>query len=204
MNNAVETARYPTPPLGRVNPSAKGRTPQLRALQTASTVLPLLIAYGSYSSETRFMDDPSSPDLLAIQAPATGAKLMLFAESQASTEPSQADWSIPVATRLQHLARLVDGWDGPGSTRIDREVVAKAWRLLVTIAPPEARPPSISPGRDGSLQLAWYTRDFELEIDIPQTGDMAFSLYDQKSGREIEGSTRSPELLAGINRLSTG
>src|SRR4051812_4123478 len=128
MSTAVETAPSQTSPLGQV-PSVKPRRPQLHALQTVSTVLPVLIAYGSYSSETKLIDHPSTPDLLAIQAPATAAKLMLL-DIQTSTEPSHADWSAPVAARLQHLARLEDGWDGPGSTRVERDVTAKAWRLL--------------------------------------------------------------------------
>lgn len=110
-------------------------------------------------------------------------------------------WVQPVVDRLNHLLQLEAGWGGPGTLRIERRVVERTLEALALIAAPEIQPPSISPGPDGSLQLAWYTRDFELEIDVPLSGDITASLYEHNSGEESDLTLISPQLLAAIKRL---
>jgi hypothetical protein len=117
----------------------------------------------------------------------------------------QKSWLQPVMNRLVHLAQLEDGWGGPGTLRIDEGVLRKAYEALARIAliaTEKTRPPSISPGQDGSLQLAWYIREFELEIDIPRSGDPTASLYEHESGEETELLLTSPRLYAVIGRLA--
>jgi hypothetical protein len=111
-------------------------------------------------------------------------------------------WLQPVANRLSHLAQLQDGWDGPGTLGVDEGVVLRAFETLALVATEKTRAPSISPGQDGSLQLAWYAREFELEIDIPRSGNPTASLYEHESGEESELSLTSPQLCAAIGRLS--
>lgn len=112
-----------------------------------------------------------------------------------------AIWLQPVVDRLNRLLQLQDGWDGPGTLGIDIEVAERALKTLEGIATEKTRPPSISPGPDGSLQLAWYDREFELEIEVPRSGNMAVSLYKHSSDQELELTLTSPELSAAIKDL---
>jgi len=112
-----------------------------------------------------------------------------------------ASWVQPVVDRLNNLLRLEAGWGGTGTLRVDQGAVERALRALALIAPPETRPPSISPGPDGSLQLAWYTHDFELEIDVPLSGDITASFFEHASGEEAELALTSPRLPQVIARL---
>src|SRR5271166_5196410 len=107
---------------------------------------------------------------------------------------SAAPWFQSVVDRLNHLLRLEAGWGGPGTLPVNRSVVERTLQALAFVLAPKARPPSISPGQDGSLQLAWYTRDFELEIDVPVADEIVASLYEHDSGRESEFALTSPQL----------
>jgi hypothetical protein len=111
-------------------------------------------------------------------------------------------WLGPVVDRLNHLLQLQDGWDGPGTLGFDIEVAQKTIEILGLIAAEETRPPSISPGQDGSLQLAWYAREFELEIDVPRSGNVTVSFYEHGSDQDLELTLTSPQLSAAINRLT--
>lgn len=107
-----------------------------------------------------------------------------------------------MVSRLNYLLQLQNGWGGPGTLGVEIEVVRKTLETLFRIATEKTRPPSISPGQDGSLQLAWYAREFELEIDIPRSGDLTASLYKHDSGQESELALTSPQLYAAIERLA--
>jgi hypothetical protein len=113
-------------------------------------------------------------------------------------------WLGPVVDRLNHLLQLQDGWDGSGTLGIDIEVAQKTIETLGLIAAEKTRPPSISPGQDGSLQLAWYAREFELEIDVPRSGNVTLSFYEHGSDQDLELTLTSPQLSAAINRLTAG
>jgi hypothetical protein len=93
--------------------------------------------------------------------------------SAASTEEADSPklmpmpiWFRPVADRLLRLLALPPGWDGPGTLAVDTAVVEKTLRTLFAITDQNTRSPSIAPGHDGSLQLAWYLPEFDLEIDM--------------------------------------
>jgi hypothetical protein len=116
--------------------------------------------------------------------------------------PHTATWMHPVVDRLNHLLQLPDGWDGPGTRRVNQKVVEKTLLVLFDVAAQNTRPPSIAPGPDGSLQLAWYVREFELEIDIPSSGNPSASLYEHNTGDESELSLTSPQLRTAIARLA--
>lgn len=123
--------------------------------------------------------------------------------SGSSETQKEAKWFRPVTSRLDHLRQLQDQWNGPGSSRVDIDVILRTLKFLAGIALSNSRPPSISPGNDGSLQLAWYTRDFELEIDVPRSGALVVSFYDHASGRETGLSPASPQLSSLMERLAT-
>jgi hypothetical protein len=139
--------------------------------------------------------------LSSVEAPPSSAAASTTEVSSQGVSVA-ATWIEPLVKRLNHLLQLQDGWGGPGTLRVDRDVVSKTIVTLIRIGSERTRPPSISPGQDGSLQLAWYAREFELEIDIPRSGDPAVSLYDHNSEEELELTLASPELYAAIGRLA--
>ena len=112
------------------------------------------------------------------------------------------NWFQPVADRLGYLLGLPDGWDGPGTRRVEVAVVQRTFGALFAVAAQNTRPPSIAPGHDGSLQLAWYIPEFDLEIDMPRSGNPSAWLYKHSSGEELELSLTSPELQTAIARLA--
>jgi hypothetical protein len=108
----------------------------------------------------------------------------------------------PVVDRLNHLLQLQEGWDGAGTLGIRIEVALKALETLQLIATEKTRSPSISPGQDGSLQLAWYAKEFELELEVSPSQDVTVSLYERASGQESELTLSSSELSAAIGQLT--
>jgi hypothetical protein len=112
-----------------------------------------------------------------------------------------ASWVQPVVDRLNYLLRLDAGWGGPGTVRLDKGAVERAVQALALVASAKTRPPSISPGTDGSLQLAWYMRDFELEIDVPVSGEITISLFEHETGEEAEFELTSSRLSEVIEKL---
>jgi hypothetical protein len=112
------------------------------------------------------------------------------------------NWFQPVVDRLLHLLALPDGWDGPGTLRVDPQVVERTFGALFAVTAENTRPPSIAPGPDGSLQLAWYVPEFDLEIDIPRSGNPSAWLHEHSSGEESELSLTSPQLQTAIARLA--
>jgi hypothetical protein len=124
------------------------------------------------------------------------------AASTEEDDSTTAKWFQPVLNRLNHLLKLRDGWDGPGTVSVDLGAVGRTLSALDMIATRNTRPPSIAPGPDGSLQLAWYVRDFDLEIDIPRCGDPTAWLYERSSDEDLELSLASPRLRAVVARLA--
>ena len=110
------------------------------------------------------------------------------------------NWFQPVADRLGHLLGLPDGWDGPGTLSVEVAVVERTFGALFAVTAQNTRPPSIAPGHDGSLQLAWYVPEFDLEIDIPRSGNPSAWLYEHSSGEELELSLTSPRTTEPLSR----
>ncbi len=140
---------------------------------------------------------------------ATASGVQEVARSEAATTGEAAapailkpDWLDPVLQRINHLLTLQDGWDGPGSLGINADVALRALQLLSQVAGENTRSPSISPGRDGGLQFAWYARELDLEIDIPRTGKPTISLYDRDLDTDSELKLTSPGLFAAIAKVS--
>jgi hypothetical protein len=83
-------------------------------------------------------------------------------------------------------------------------VIVRTLQTLVDIAGQTTQAPSISPGPDGSLQLAWYVREFDLEIDIPVSGDPTGAFYEHASGKEVDLAIPSSKLREVIEQLASG
>jgi hypothetical protein len=143
---------------------------------------------------------PTATWLIVEAPPPSGAASTEEADSPKVTP--LPNWFQPVASRLVHLLGLPNGWDGPGTLSVDAAVVERTFEALFAVTAQNTRPPSIAPGHDGSLQLAWYVPEFDLEIDIPRSGNPTAWLYEHNSGEELELSLTSPQLQTAIARLA--
>ena len=87
---------------------------------------------------------------------------------------------------LVSVTRLPPNWDGYGASRIDRELVSKAVAFTTRSLPPSGEAPAIVPVRDGTLQLEWHLRGWDIEVSIDRAGETLFA-HDQNRGVEWEG-----------------
>lgn len=111
-------------------------------------------------------------------------------------------WIDPIIERLGYIINLSPDWNGPGSVAIDIETALKALEVMFEILQPSKIMPSISPGADGSLQIGWFARDYEIEIYIkPHTMPTA-SLYDRNTSEEWDEmpltSTKLHDAIASL------
>jgi hypothetical protein len=134
-----------------------------------------------------------------VPAPSAAASTSEPDSPKAAVPPN---WFKPVVDRLRHLSGLSDGWDGPGTLRVEEAVVTRTLLVLFNVTTQNTRAPSIAPGHDGSLQLAWYVPEFDLEIDIPRSGKPSAWLYERSSGDELELPLTSAKLQTAIARLA--
>jgi hypothetical protein len=83
---------------------------------------------------------------------------------------------------------LKDGWDGPGSIAIKKNIIELA-ENIVKDALQSARQPSapyIVPGGDGSIQVEWHTKLGELELDLSPNGEAFVWCKNRISNDEFE------------------
>jgi len=167
--------------------------------QTEMTALALRdLETGGFTRERRSRSNEPAATWAKVKVPPPSAA----ASTDEPDSPKEPDWFQPVADRLLHLMRLQDGWDGPGTLGVGAAVIERTFEALFAVTAQNTRPPSIAPGQDGSLQLAWYVPEFDLEIDIPRSGHPTAWLYERSSGQELELSLTSPQLRTAIARLA--
>lgn len=86
---------------------------------------------------------------------------------------------------MTRIAKLKEGWDGPGSVPIPVRLIDLADRIVQAACAPIA--PFVVPGGDGSLQIEWHTQAGEIEFDIDPNGRFSIWGQDHSTGTEFEG-----------------
>ncbi len=122
--------------------------------------------------------------------------------------PSTSDdvaWVPPVQKRMSEIRRLKNDWDGRGSASVPSETLAFAFSMLSNIMPPRAPAPAIVPLGDGGVQLVWYSRRGEVEVEIARPNQVIIFHQDRVADteREWEASTdfrRLSDILWGLFR----
>jgi hypothetical protein len=74
--------------------------------------------------------------------------------------------------RLQELAALNDGWNGPASKAIRADAIRTAEATVREIGArnPNFHEPSVVPKGDGFVQLEWESGDWGLEMELLPEG----------------------------------
>lgn len=75
-------------------------------------------------------------------------------------------WTVQLQGRLNELTSLKKGWDGYDGIAVKSSTAQFASEILNTIGHLNLDAPSLVPGSDGSLQIEWHIKGFDLEIDI--------------------------------------
>jgi hypothetical protein len=115
------------------------------------------------------------------------------------------EWQRQVAQSLKRLVELPANWDFQGATPVSIEAVASVIHLLNRVMLRTTIPPTLVPGRDGSLQLEWHDRGIDLEVEIKGDGTTSIGLDDPSRGIEWDGPIwkgEFPYLRDAIARLS--
>jgi hypothetical protein len=94
----------------------------------------------------------------------------------------------------KRLLALEDDWDGEGSPRYAPETLDRVERFLVTylhycshrygVVVPV---PQLRPGPEGSVDIHWEERSYELLLEFPADGPLASYSGENVRGEEIEG-----------------
>jgi hypothetical protein len=133
------------------------------------------------------------------------------ASTEASTPPAASaasDW-LPLCQRqLDTVALLRANWDNAGAKPVDRETIAGARRLLLSLAGAnQVSQPRVNPSRRGGVQFEWEKGPLRLEIEVTSATTAEFRSCDDDIGVETgsirEGQSLDP-ILTHIRRVATG
>lgn len=104
----------------------------------------------------------------------TPANSIVLAGSK-SVQKSESKALRSLGMQFAALRTLENGWDGPSSFALDREVLSSAARILnrALAHSPHVQPPRLVPVSDGSLQAEWYTPDHRLEVYFDSDGEIS-------------------------------
>jgi hypothetical protein len=109
------------------------------------------------------------------------------------------DMMHTIQTRLNALGHLPSGWAGRGSEPVSREVRARAALVFGRIGRAAMGLPAVVPGADGSVQLEWRSREYDLEVDVNETVDVFFDNH-RGGAIEITDVVPEPKALAEVAR----
>jgi hypothetical protein len=106
-----------------------------------------------------------------------------------ATVQRAVSWETIVQKNFAAIKTLGPGWDGPRSKRVDSKVMYRAFRILRdALADVDgAVAPYIVPAHDGSIQLEWHTKSYELEFLISPSGRTEAWVHNRSSGATLEG-----------------
>lgn len=98
------------------------------------------------------------------------------------------DWLKTSRQRFGAALALPDGWDGPASYSVSREVAFYAERLtefaLQSVDQPLA--PYVVPLPDGGLQVEWHSVTTEIEVYFDNEGNVSAWAHNRQTGFEVE------------------
>jgi hypothetical protein len=104
-----------------------------------------------------------------------------------STILSRPRWEEEVLNRVRFLLGLAENWDGAQARRLDYSTAQFGIKLLQYLLPPGEAAPKLAPLCYGGLQLEWFSKDYEFEIEIarPYSGRALFHDVGKDSTTEI-------------------
>ena len=90
----------------------------------------------------------------------------------------EPDWLYHVLGSIRELSFLQESWDSYGGRGVAFDAAYNALDLLAHGLAPDAAPPSLVPGSDGSLQLEWHRLAGDLEVTFSPVGLLQASYSD--------------------------
>lgn len=75
-------------------------------------------------------------------------------------------WFTALKARLNDLTALPVGWDGYAGRPVTFQCAHFVANMLERLCQPDVPPPSLVPGSDGSLQVEWHRKMFDVELDV--------------------------------------
>jgi hypothetical protein len=135
-----------------------------------------------------------------------------FIESAAPADPAMtapfrsAAWCAAAESRLGWILALPANWDAQGASRVEHEVIRRAWAFLQRVMPLDGAAPDIGPTKDGQLQLEWHKTAADLEIRMRPAGEFSVAFDDiERPERSWEGVVTSADLarvLEAVREIS--
>ena len=145
--------------------------------------------HGSYTPVANSISDLHLNERLYVQCPVV----------ESPSLPQLRKLKPQVASRIDELSALVQGWDGYGGDPVTPRAVSSLSALLLAIhaiTEGQMEDPSISPLPEGGLELEWeLDSGVELMIVIPPKGEGFKYLLDQftDGGEQFESEGDIPE-----------
>ena len=100
------------------------------------------------------------------QSPNRPYSTSVFAEHRTIVQDSDFPWKSVVTHRLNELCALPIGWDGYAGQPVSFICANFAASMLARLSRDNVPPPSIVPGSDGTLQVEWHRKMFDIELDV--------------------------------------
>jgi hypothetical protein len=115
----------------------------------------------------------------------------------------QSRWMIDLQERFDELASLPIGWDGYLGRPVSFTCAYFAANLIERLYLEGVPAPQLVPGGDGTVQLEWHRKQFDVEIDILAPCEIAATRRDLRTGlvEELELQTDFTALASWISEL---
>ena len=123
-----------------------------------------------------------------FEAPTMAGEVITPSFRSVRTRPNwpTSRWFGSLAARFNELTSLERGWDGYKGLPVKFSTAMFAAQLLERVANDRVPAPSLIPGADGSLQIEWHLKGYDIEIDIRDAFDLTAVRIDHKNELEEE------------------
>lgn len=113
-----------------------------------------------------------------------------FDQRRVPVQGFRSDWCRSLEERLNELTALSRGWDGYFGRPVSFSTASFAANILEKICDEKVPSPSLVPGSDGSLQIEWHCKGYDIEIDVISPGQVVAYRRDCETGHEEERELR--------------
>lgn len=180
----------------------------MRMLSTANMLSPVHTAAAFVCGAAALAGSNSSVRVVPWSAPAeaAGPRTLKDTVQNRGKREDNLNWHDVFDRRLSSVISLNDGWDGAASLKVNERAILSARHLLklAFAGVSHPAPPTVMPGADGGLELAWYLNDVRFQFEIEPDGTENAWVQDRRSGREDEGEGhQARHLLFGWARQLT-
>jgi hypothetical protein len=116
----------------------------------------------------------------------------------------RSNWADEIVSKLNELTALPVGWDGYAGRPVSFDSAYFTVNMLERLNTDGVPVPSIVPGSDGSLQVEWHRKMFDVELDVLGPQNVVATRINRSTGdvNEIEIQSDFSEILPWIAALS--